>query len=103
MFISLRCHSRQIPHPPQDIFESPVFFEEGASAGDVRQGNSSDCWFLAALCALCNKPGLVDKICVAKDEKVGVYGFVFHRGAFKSLLSRGEEAKVSQTGNGFKP
>ena len=35
---------------------------------------------MAALCALGNKRGLIDKVCVAKDEKVGVYGFVFHRG-----------------------
>lgn len=62
-----------------DIFENPVFFEEGATASDVRQGFTGDCWFLSALCALCNKKDLVDKICVARDEEVGVYGFVFHR------------------------
>ena len=70
----------------QDIFEDPVFFEEGASASDVRQGLYGDCWFLSALCALCNKEGLVDKTCVARDEEVGVYGFVFHRGALKKLF-----------------
>ena len=26
-----------------------------------------------------NKEGLIDRICVARDEQVGVYGFVFHR------------------------
>lgn len=62
-----------------DIFENPVFFEEGATASDVRQGFNGDCWFLSALCALCNKKDLVDKVCVARDEEVGVYGFVFHR------------------------
>jgi hypothetical protein len=34
---------------------------------------------MAALCTLGNKEGLIDKVCVAKDEQVGVYGFVFHR------------------------
>jgi hypothetical protein len=62
-----------------DIFEDPKFFVEGASANDVRQGNDGDCWFLAALCALANKLDLIEKVCVARDEKVGVYGFVFHR------------------------
>ena len=86
----------------QDIFENPVFFEEGATASDVRQGFNGDCWFLSALCAICNKKDLVDKICIARDEEVGVYGFVFHRGEFKSLLSPSEEAKFSQMGSGFK-
>ncbi len=79
----------------KDIFENPVFFEEGAAASDVRQGFNGDCWFLSALCALCNKKDLVDKICIARDEEVGVYGFVFHRGGFESLLSSSEEAKLS--------
>jgi len=26
-----------------------------------------------------NKPGLIEKVCVARDEKIGVYGFVFYR------------------------
>ncbi|KAL8943829.1 MAG: hypothetical protein Q9216_000822 [Gyalolechia sp. 2 TL-2023] len=63
----------------QDIFDEPVFFKEGASANDVRQGFNGDCWFLSALCAISNKKDLVDRVCVHRDEKVGVYGFVFHR------------------------
>ena len=31
------------------------------------------------MCAISNKKHLIDRICVARDEKVGVYGFVFHR------------------------
>lgn len=62
-----------------DIFDDPVFFKEGATANDVRQGFNGDCWFLSALCAISNKKNLVDKVCVHRDEKVGVYGFVFHR------------------------
>ena len=62
-----------------DIFEAPVFFEEGASANDIRQGSNGDCWFLSALTALTTKKDLINKVCVARDEKVGVYGFVFHR------------------------
>jgi hypothetical protein len=62
-----------------DIFEDPKFFVEGASSNDIRQGSDGDCWFLAALATLANKPDLIERICVARDEKVGVYGFVFHR------------------------
>lgn len=46
----------------------------------MRQGRDGDCWLMAALCTLGNKEDLIDKVCVARDEKVGVYGFVFHRG-----------------------
>ena len=64
----------------QDIFEDPEFFEDGATANDIRQGNVGDCWFLAALTALSGNPELIERLCVARDEKVGVYGFVFFRG-----------------------
>ncbi|KAI1455609.1 cysteine proteinase [Annulohypoxylon moriforme] len=62
-----------------DIFDDPKFFIEGPTANDVRQGRDGDCWLLAALCTLSNKPSLIEKVCVARDEQVGVYGFVFHR------------------------
>ncbi|KAI1336482.1 cysteine proteinase [Xylariaceae sp. FL0016] len=62
-----------------DIFDEPKFYIDGPTANDVRQGRDGDCWLLAALCTLSNKPSLIEKVCVARDEMVGVYGFVFHR------------------------
>jgi hypothetical protein len=62
-----------------DIFDDPKFFVKGATANDIRQGRDGDCWFMAALCTLGNKEGLIEKVCVARDEQIGVYGFVFHR------------------------
>ncbi|KKK17275.1 hypothetical protein ARAM_006364 [Aspergillus rambellii] len=62
-----------------EIFENPQFYVNGPTASDVRQGRDGDCWFMAALCTLGNKEGLIDKICVRRDEQVGVYGFVFYR------------------------
>ncbi|GAW25838.1 putative calpain family cysteine protease [Rosellinia necatrix] len=62
-----------------DIFDVPKFFIDGPTANDVRQGRDGDCWLLAALCTLSNKPSLIERVCVARDEQVGVYGFVFHR------------------------
>jgi Calpain family cysteine protease len=64
----------------EDIFEDPKFFIDGATANDVRQGKEGDCWFMSAICTLSNKEGLIQKVCVARDEQVGIYGFVFHRG-----------------------
>ncbi|KAI1091243.1 cysteine proteinase [Rostrohypoxylon terebratum] len=62
-----------------DIFDDPKFYIEGPTANDIRQGRDGDCWLLAALCTLSNKPSLIERVCVARDEQVGVYGFVFHR------------------------
>jgi hypothetical protein len=62
-----------------DIYEDPRFWIDGASSGDICQGRDGDCWFIAALCTLSNVQGLIEKVCVARDEQVGVYGFVFHR------------------------
>jgi len=62
-----------------DIFDNPQFYIDGPTAHDVRQGRDGDCWLMAALCTLSNKPGLIERVCVAYDQVVGVYGFVFHR------------------------
>lgn len=62
-----------------DIFDKPQFYIDGPTANDVRQGRDGDCWLMAALCTLSNKKGLIEKLCVAYDQDVGVYGFVFHR------------------------
>lgn len=58
----------------------------GPTASDVRQGRDGDCWFMAALCTLSNKKGLIDNISVARNEKVGVYGFVFFRGRYIGFI-----------------
>ncbi|KAJ5717806.1 Alpha/beta hydrolase fold-3 [Penicillium malachiteum] len=62
-----------------EIFEKPQFFVNGPTASDVRQGYDGDCWLMAALCTMGNKTDLIEKICVERNEKVGIYGFVFYR------------------------
>jgi hypothetical protein len=70
-----------------DIFESPKFFSDGATANDIRQGRDGDCWLLAALGTLGNKPGLIEKICVARDETVGVCKDAYSPTALLTCLS----------------
>ncbi|KAF8716653.1 Cysteine proteinase, partial [Rhizoctonia solani] len=61
------------------IFEEPQFFIDGASSSDIAQGSLGDCWFLSAVSTVTTMEGLINRICVHRDEEVGVYGFVFYR------------------------
>uniref|UniRef100_A0A0D2XSI3 Calpain catalytic domain-containing protein n=1 Tax=Fusarium oxysporum (strain Fo5176) TaxID=660025 RepID=A0A0D2XSI3_FUSOF len=61
-----------------EIFENPTFMKE-VSGGDVKQGSLGDCWIMAGLTALANVPGGLQRICVAHNTKIGIYGFVFYR------------------------
>ncbi|KAK0124621.1 calpain 2, (m II) large subunit [Cadophora gregata] len=67
------------------IFEEPKFHvKKDVHVKDLRQGAEGDCWFIASLGSLCVEERfshLVERICPPqlRDEKVGVYGFVFHR------------------------
>ncbi|KAJ3522261.1 hypothetical protein NM208_g12934 [Fusarium decemcellulare] len=61
------------------IFENPQFTVDGFSSSDIKQGASGDCWWLAALATIAHRKDLMKKICVARDEECGVYGFVFYR------------------------
>ncbi|KAL8655155.1 MAG: hypothetical protein Q9210_001065 [Variospora velana] len=63
----------------EQIFDNPRFYTDDMTANAVHQGRNGDCWLMSAIIALSNNKGLLDKICVAMDEKVGVYGFVFYR------------------------
>ena len=63
-----------------EIFDDPQFYINKATSTDIRQGQDGDCWLMSALCSLGTKAGLIDKVCVAQDPQVGVYGFVFYRG-----------------------
>ncbi|CAE6412265.1 unnamed protein product [Rhizoctonia solani] len=61
------------------LYEKPSFFIDGANSSDIMQGRLGDCWFLSALAIVSTLEELLEKICVARDEKVGVYGFIFFR------------------------
>lgn len=61
------------------IFENPQFTVDGFSSSDIKQGAVGDCWWLAGVANIAHRRDLMDKICVARDEECGVYGFVFYR------------------------
>ncbi|KAH8660922.1 hypothetical protein BGZ60DRAFT_381562 [Tricladium varicosporioides] len=61
------------------IFDDPAFTVDGYGSTDVQQGSNGDCWWLAAVATLASMPGLMDRVCVARDAECGVYGFVFYR------------------------
>ena len=61
------------------IFENPQFTINGYSSSDIKQGACGDCWWLVAVSNIAHRRDLMEKICVARDEDCGVYGFVFHR------------------------
>ncbi|KAF2666817.1 cysteine proteinase [Microthyrium microscopicum] len=61
------------------IYKKPQFAANGFSEVDIRQGKAGDCWWLAAVGTLCSVPGVMEKVCVARNEACGVYGFVFYR------------------------
>jgi hypothetical protein len=60
------------------IFEDPKFVVDGYSSSDIKQGRDGDCWWLAAVTTIAHRKDLMNKVCVIRDEEVGVYGFVFY-------------------------
>lgn len=47
-----------------EIFDSPQFFVDGATASDISQSDTlGDCWFLSGL-SIVATAGLIEKICV---------------------------------------
>lgn len=62
----------------REIFDAPIF-NTTYKADYMIQGETSNCWFMAALTAISVNPDLVERLCVEKNEQHGVYGFVFFR------------------------
>ena len=57
---------------------------------------------MCALSSLCNNKAFLEKVCVARDEKVGVYGFVFFRGRTKALIDNMELLTSNKMVNTFR-
>ncbi|TFK24073.1 cysteine proteinase [Coprinopsis marcescibilis] len=66
-----------------ELFEKPVvFYSGGRAAAEIVQGAVENCYLVSAMSGLTSIPKLVDQLCVARDEEVGVYGFIFHRDCY---------------------
>jgi len=73
------CYNPGSIHRVDWIFESPRFTVDGFAASDIKQGGNGDCWWLAAVATIAHRRDLMERVCVARDEECGVYGFVFQR------------------------
>lgn len=62
----------------RDIFTHPVFFSEASQGAEVKWDLATR-WWQAGIATAFNAPALIDRLCVSRDEKAGIYGFLFHR------------------------
>ena len=46
----------------QDILPGRTLFGNGISPDDINQGSLGNCWFLAAISAIAEKPGRMEKV-----------------------------------------
>jgi len=62
----------------QEIHSDPVFFHEGATRFDVKQGELGDCWLLAALANLTLNPKLLHQVVPEDNSFEDNYAGIFH-------------------------
>ena len=64
---------------PKELSNNPKFFADGATRFDVNQGGLGDCWFLASIATLAQKPALFEKV-VPRGQSFdrGQYTGAFH-------------------------
>ncbi|KAK5112684.1 hypothetical protein LTR85_011195 [Meristemomyces frigidus] len=62
-----------------EVRQFATFLASAFTNTDVTQGRIGDCWWLSGVAAVCSKPELLERICVARNVECGVYGFVFYR------------------------
>lgn len=87
------------------IYDKPQFTLHGYDVSDIRQASGGDCWWLVAVANLCGVEGVLDRICVARDEKCGVYGFVFFRDGewISTVVDDNLYLKVPDFAGGYDP
>lgn len=62
----------------QELVESPMFFEEGHSRFDVKQGELGDCWILAAVASLTLRDELFYRVVPPDQSFTENYAGIFH-------------------------
>ncbi|KIH93552.1 hypothetical protein SPBR_04081 [Sporothrix brasiliensis 5110] len=76
---SERSEDRKTSERSEDRKTSERSEDSGFSSSDVQQGRVGDCWWIAAVATMAHRTDLMRRVCVARDERCGVYGFVFVR------------------------
>ncbi|UKZ78679.1 hypothetical protein TrVFT333_006425 [Trichoderma virens FT-333] len=61
------------------IFKKPQFVVDTFSGYNTKQGVGGNCWWVAAVASIAHRRDIMEKICVARNESCGIYGFVFHK------------------------
>ncbi|KAF9529604.1 hypothetical protein CPB83DRAFT_852400 [Crepidotus variabilis] len=65
-----------------EIFDKPEFYGGTSKSAEVVQGAVEDCYLVSALSTMTSIDYLIQNLCVARDEEVGVYGFIFYRDCY---------------------
>ncbi|KAF8961992.1 hypothetical protein BDZ97DRAFT_1920880 [Flammula alnicola] len=76
--IFLTSDVRRVP----EIFEKPVFYSGTLKSAEIVQGAVEDCYLVSALSTMTSVESLIKNLCVARDEEVGIYGFLFYRDCY---------------------
>ncbi|KAL1900958.1 hypothetical protein Sste5346_002019 [Sporothrix stenoceras] len=79
VFVRERKSAEHSEEKKKDNNSSTGFAARGFSSSDVQQGRVGDCWWIAAVATMAHRTDLMQRVCVARDETCGVYGFVFVR------------------------
>uniref|UniRef100_A0A8H7XM98 Calpain catalytic domain-containing protein n=1 Tax=Psilocybe cubensis TaxID=181762 RepID=A0A8H7XM98_PSICU len=69
---------RRVP----ELFTNPVFYTGTSKSAEIIQGAVEDCYLVSALSSMTSVRRLIDNLCVARDEEVGIYGFLFYRDCY---------------------
>ncbi|KAF9480346.1 cysteine proteinase [Pholiota conissans] len=65
-----------------EIFANPVFYSGTPKSAEIVQGAVEDCYLVSALSTMTAVERLIKNLCVARDEEVGIYGFLFYRDCY---------------------
>lgn len=73
------CRNRSIKWMrPKQISANAKFVVDGYSRQDIKQGRLGDCWFLAALVTLTQRPNLFKKVVLLDNSLTMDYAGMFH-------------------------
>ena len=87
----------------QDIFPGKSLFGGGITPDDINQGGLGDCWFLAAISGIAEKPGRMETAFLNKENylnEAGIYAFNFYSLGVPHTVVIDDYLPVRQLSNG---